>query len=99
MIYKAIGNKTADTVLYPIEQPFPKTPKDYGITYQDVEFFTRDNVKLSGWLLNESASNVYETLSVEKEMYWMEEPTHRFDGYNWFYDHPQKMLEWFEKHI
>ena len=58
MIFKMIGKKIASTVLYPAEQPFPKTPKDYGIDYKDVEFLTRDDVKLSGWLLNKTASKV-----------------------------------------
>jgi alpha-beta hydrolase superfamily lysophospholipase len=58
MIFKAIGNMIADTVLYPAEQPFPKTPKDYGIDYRDVTFPARDWVELSGWLLNEGADKV-----------------------------------------
>lgn len=58
LIFKAIGKKIGDTVLYPAEQPFPKTPKDYGIDYRDVEFLARDGIKLSGWLLNETASKV-----------------------------------------
>ena len=295
MVFRFIGKKLAETVLYPVDQPFPKTPADYGIQYRDVEFTTRDGVRLSGWLLNEGAGkviimthfgyranrfgyqtkyqprltkpydeeiefvkvaqrlvdasyavlmydmrnhgisgeselacgtggyderfdvlaavefvgqnestcgkdigllsycmglnatffafdedaelfasnnvkalvgmqplgnaaflkaygipgpiyraadtyyqehtgipmdypivpavdavtaptllcqgrhdpwtdldfidDVYETLSVEKEMYYMEEPTHRFDGYNWFYDHPEKMVAWFDKYI
>ncbi len=55
MIFKAIGKMIGDTVLYPVEQPFPKTPKDYGIGYRDVKFPTKDGVTLSGWLLNEHA--------------------------------------------
>lgn len=55
MIFKAIGKMIGDTVLHPAEQPFPKTPKDYGIEYRDVEFPARDGVTLSGWLLNENA--------------------------------------------
>ena len=51
------------------------------------------------WTNLDFVNAVYEKLPVEKEMYWMEEPTHRFDGYNWFYDHPEKMLEWFKKHM
>lgn len=47
------------------------------------------------WTNLDFINAVYEKLPVEKEMYWMEEPTHRFDGYNWFYEHPEKMLEWF----
>ena len=42
----------AETFLYPPEQPFPKTPADYGIDYIDVEFPARDGLTLSGWLLN-----------------------------------------------
>ena len=295
MVFRIIGRTIGNTVLYPVEQSFPKTPADYGLEYQDVEFLARDGVKLSGWLLNETADKViimthfgyranrfgyqtkhqprltrpynqeiefvkvagrlvatgyavlmydlrnhglsgksklacgtggyderfdvlaavefvanheitkgkdigllsycmglnatfyafaedvdvfvannvkalvgmqplgnadflkaygvrgsiyryadehykahtgipldyrivpavekvvtptllcqgrqdpwtnldfineaYETIPIEKEMYWMEEPTHRFDGYNWFYDHPEKMLDWFEKHL
>lgn len=58
MLLKAIGNKIGDTVLYPAKQPFPKTPKDYGIDYRDVTFPARDGVRLSGWLLNEGAAKV-----------------------------------------
>lgn len=44
-------------------------------------------------------NDIYAAIPTEKEMYSMEELTHRFDGYNWFYDHPEKMLEWFKKHV
>ncbi|MDJ0708466.1 MAG: hypothetical protein QNJ46_34790, partial [Leptolyngbyaceae cyanobacterium MO_188.B28] len=44
-------------------------------------------------------NQVYEAIPVEKEMYWLEETTHRFDGYNWFGDHPEKMLEHFNKYL
>jgi dienelactone hydrolase len=40
-----------------VDQPFPKTPKDYGIDYTDVEFKTHDGIMLSGWLLNEKGKN------------------------------------------
>ncbi len=55
--------------------------------------------KKDPWTNFDFINAVYEKLPVEKEMYWMEEPTHRFDGYNWFYDNPEKMLEWFDKHM
>lgn len=57
MLTKFIGKKIGDTVLYPAKQPFPKTPKDYGIEYKDVEFTAHDGVKLSGWLLNENGKS------------------------------------------
>ncbi|WP_421725126.1 alpha/beta hydrolase [Bauldia sp.] len=42
---------------------------------------------------------MYDGIPAEKEMFWLEEPTHRFDGYNWFGDHPRDMLDWFDRHV
>ncbi len=44
-------------------------------------------------------NDVYSNIPVEKEMFWLEEPTHRFDGYNWFRDHPEDMLGWFNRYM
>ncbi|OGM42803.1 hypothetical protein ABOM_008986 [Aspergillus bombycis] len=35
----------------------------------------------------------------EKELFWIEGTTRRFDGYNDFGEHPEKMLEWFNKYM
>ena len=47
----------------------------------------------------EFVAAVYDNIPAEKEMYWLEEPTHRFDGYNWFADHPEDMLTWFDRYV
>ncbi|WP_109315542.1 alpha/beta hydrolase family protein [Pseudovibrio ascidiaceicola] len=51
---------------------------------------------------NDSSTNVsyvediYNALSVEdKKMYWIEDTPHRFVAYQYFSDHPEQMLEWF----
>lgn len=44
-------------------------------------------------------AELYENIPVEKEMFWLEAPTHRFDGYNWFADNPRDMLDWFDGHV
>lgn len=58
MIARLVGRMIGNAVLYPVDQPFPKNPSDYGISYSDVEFTAEDGVELSGWLLNEEASKV-----------------------------------------
>lgn len=58
MIVKAIGRFLANTMLEPLHQPIPKTPKEYGMDYRDVEFPTRDGLTLRGWLVNERAEKV-----------------------------------------
>lgn len=43
---------------------------------------------------------IYDSLSSkEKEIVWIDGTTRRFDGYNYFGDHPDKMLEWFNKYV
>ena len=51
------------------------------------------------WTNLDFIDDVYETLPVKKDMYWMEEPTHRFDDYNWFYDHSEEMTAWFNRYV
>jgi len=48
----------ADAVLYPERQPLKKTPHDYGMDYQDVQFQSADGVDLKGWLLPGSADKL-----------------------------------------
>ncbi|MEM1021280.1 MAG: alpha/beta hydrolase [Sphingomonadales bacterium] len=40
---------------------------------------------------------MFDGIPAEKEMFWLETPTHRFDGYNWFADNPRDMLDWFDR--
>ncbi|RAH50702.1 alpha/beta hydrolase [Aspergillus brunneoviolaceus CBS 621.78] len=35
----------------------------------------------------------------EKELFWIEGTTRRFDGYNYFGEHPERMLQWFNKYM
>ena len=35
----------------------------------------------------------------EKSMFWIDGTTSRWDGYTWFQRHPDRVLEWFEKHM
>ncbi|MEL7028117.1 MAG: hypothetical protein AAGL49_02660 [Pseudomonadota bacterium] len=58
MLQDLIARKIAHTLLHPVAQPFPKTPADYGVDYEDVSFPARDGVRLSGWLLNSKAAKV-----------------------------------------
>ncbi|SES11382.1 hypothetical protein SAMN05216188_12261 [Lentzea xinjiangensis] len=35
----------------------------------------------------------------EKSMFWIEGTPRRWDGYQWFQRHPERILEWFESHM
>ncbi|MCL5794856.1 MAG: dienelactone hydrolase family protein [Patescibacteria group bacterium] len=41
----------ATSIIKPFRQKIDKTPKDYGMEYEDVEFVTRDGIKIKAWLI------------------------------------------------
>lgn len=43
---------------------------------------------------------IYDNIAAEdKKLFWIEGTTERFRGYNYFGEHPDLMLEWFDSHI
>ena len=52
------------------------------------------------WTTNQDGAKTFELLgSSEKEMFWVEGTTRRFDGYNYFGKHPEKMVAFFDEHM
>ncbi|GHF77376.1 hypothetical protein GCM10018790_64350 [Kitasatospora xanthocidica] len=37
--------------------------------------------------------------TADKKLFWIEGSTRRWDGYNYFSEHPEQMIEWFDKHM
>ncbi|MEM9731394.1 MAG: alpha/beta hydrolase, partial [Myxococcota bacterium] len=57
-------------------------------------------VRDDAWTTNEDGLKTFELLgSSEKEMIWVEGTTRRFDGYNHFGKHPEKMIAFFDEHM
>lgn len=44
-------------------------------------------------------AGIFKNIPVKKEMFWLAESNHRFDGYNWFAEHPRDMLDWFDLYL
>jgi uncharacterized protein len=43
---------------------------------------------------------IYDNISSQdKRLFWIEGTTRRFDGYNYFGEHPELMLDWFDTHV
>jgi len=49
--HSLLGKDAGNQWFYYPTRDEPRTPKDYGIAYEDVEFTTADGVKLHGWFL------------------------------------------------
>ncbi len=48
---RVLGKKGTDWLFYIPTRDEPKTPRDYGLNYQDVEFRSKDGTKLHGWFI------------------------------------------------
>jgi uncharacterized protein len=48
----------------------------------------------------EDVQRIYDNISAkDKRLFWIEGTTRRFDGYNYFGEKPELMLEWFDSHM
>ncbi|MGX1675567.1 hypothetical protein [Streptomyces sp. NPDC055400] len=48
----------------------------------------------------EDVQAIYDAIPVEdKSMVWIESTTRRFDGYNYFSEHPEDAVKWFDDHV
>lgn len=57
-------------------------------------------VRDDAWTRPEDVQTTFDKLTVaDKKLYWIEGTTKRFDGYNYFGEHPQQMIEFFDAHM
>ena len=57
-------------------------------------------VKDDAWTLPDDVQTTFDKLTVkEKKLFWIEGTTQRFDGYNYFGEHPEMMVEFFDTYM
>jgi pimeloyl-ACP methyl ester carboxylesterase len=71
------------------------SPKDYVNDIKVPTLYVQ--VRNDPWTELSDIIGFYESTQAEKEFFWLEGLTHRFHGYQYFGDTPQKMLEWLKK--
>ncbi len=55
-------------------------------------------VRDDAWTNPEDGQRTFDLLgSNEKEIFWIEGTSRRFDGYNYFGEHPERMIAWFDR--
>lgn len=51
------------------------------------------------WTEIAHTKEIYNAIPGVKEAFWYEGENHRFDAYNWFNDHPEKLIAFFDTHL
>lgn len=57
-------------------------------------------VRDDAWTLPDDVQTTFDKLGTEeKKLFWLEGTTQRFDGYNYFGEHPEQMVEFFDRYM
>jgi len=92
-------------LLFPLAKTFVNVQSKYPLESMSPARFAKDiqvptlYVQTRGdpWTEPSDITGFYENTRATKEFFWIEGLTHRFQGYQYFGDNPEKMLEWLRK--
>ena len=93
------------TLLFPLIKVFVNMQSKYRLQDMSPAAFVRDlkvptlyvQTRNDPWTELSDIKGFYENTPTEKQFFWIEGLTHRFQGYQYFGEHPEKMLEWLKK--
>ncbi len=99
--FSAIGAK----LLLPTVVAFVNLQSDVKLSEMSPKRFVKDirvptlyvQTRNDPWTQMSDITGFYEGTEATKEFLWLEGLNHRFEGYQYFGDHPEKMLEWLGK--
>lgn len=58
LIMAGCSTTFSNALIHPNRQPVIKTPADYGLEYESIEFKTPDNINISGWLVHNNKNKL-----------------------------------------
>ena len=74
------------------------SPHPYAPSVSIPTFITQVHDDL--WTTPKDVQTTFDKLTVkEKKLFWIEGKTKRFDGYNYFGEHPEQMLDFFDTYM
>ncbi len=93
------------TLLFPVIKLFVNLQSKYRLEDMSPAKFVKDlkvptlyvQTRNDPWTELNDILGFYENTPTEKEFFWIEKLNHRFQGYQYFGEHPEKMLWWLKK--
>lgn len=91
--------------LFPLVKLFVNLQSKYRLQDMSPAKFVKDlkvptlyvQTRNDPWTELNDIRGFYQNTPTEKEFFWIEKLNHRFQGYQYFGEHPEKMLEWLDK--
>jgi predicted alpha/beta-fold hydrolase len=99
--FSSLGGK----LLFPLIKQFVNLQSKYLLQDMSPASYVKDiqvptlyvQTRNDPWTESTDILGFYENTTATKEFYWLEGLTHRFQGYQYFGEHPEKMLLWLKK--
>lgn len=74
------------------------SPHHYAMNVKVPTFIIQ--VKDDVWTIPDDVQKTFDLIPVkDKKLFWVEGTTKRFDGYNYFGENPEQMIEWFDTYM
>ena len=94
-------------LLFPLIKMFVNMQSKYRLEDMSPAKFAKDikvptlyvQTRNDPWTEPSDILGFYKNTSEPKELYYLEGLSHRFQGYQYFGEHPEKMLEWLKKYL
>ena len=94
-------------LLFPLIKMFVNMQSKYRLEDMSPAKFAKDikvptlyvQTRNDPWIEPSDILGFYKNTSEPKELYYLEGLSHRFQGYQYFGEHPEKMLEWLKKYL
>jgi predicted alpha/beta-fold hydrolase len=101
--FSSLGAK----LLFPLIKRFVNMQSKYRLEDMSPAKFVKDikvptlyvQTRNDPWTEPSDILGFFENTSEPKELYYLEGLSHRFQGYQYFGEHPEKMLEWLKKYL
>ncbi len=94
-------------LLFPLIKLFVNLQSKYALQEMSPAKFVQDlkvpifyvQTRNDPWTELDDILGFYKNTPTEKEFFWLEKLNHRFQGYQYFGEHPEKMLQWLKKYM
>ncbi|OAT67866.1 hypothetical protein AWB85_12165 [Mycobacteroides immunogenum] len=92
--FEAVDREVQLNLSFTIDQ---LSPLEYAKNCQVPTFILQ--VRDDALTKSSDVQSIFDNIPVDdKELFWIEDSTRRWDGYNYFSEHPEKLIDWFDKH-
>lgn len=103
VLFKSIGSK----IIFPMVKRFVNMRSEHHLEDMSPAEYVKDlkvpvlyvQSRNDPWTELEDIKSFYNNTSSPKEFFWIEDTKHRFEGYSYFQNNPERMLEWVSRWV